>query len=130
MKILKAFVVVAIFTAGLQAMAAIPCRPGMGNCPGVPGDGPPRGREQITITVIGYAEVPSPSCNDLHLQRAINEATEQAISQAEYELGTTAILTRAFRYTNKCEQGITAESARGNSWIVQAFAEYSRPKNY
>lgn len=127
MKILKSFVVVAIFTAGLQAMAAIPCRPGMGNCPGGPGDGPKPIPEETSLTVIGYAEVPSPSCASIHLQRAVHQATEQAIADAEFTLGEGAVQTKAFSYSKRCGQGIYRNSAPGNSWIVQAFAEYARP---
>ena len=54
MKTIRAFIIVAISIACLQATAAIECRPGMGSCPGDggPGDEP--------VTVIGEYSRPKP----------------------------------------------------------------------
>lgn len=107
--------------------AAIPCRPGLGNCPDEPGDGIPRGPGNYSTVAIGYYEIPSPDCGQDDKEFAIQKAKNKALSDAKKILESDDIVrTSQFRIYQECKRGIYATSSKGLSWIVQAFAEYSR----
>lgn len=117
----------------ISARAAIPCRPGMGNCPSEespsqPGRARPLPSEPKQTVGLGYFEVASPSCTNADLALALEGAKERAYDDAASVLRVSRVYrTGDFRvYTQKCEQSIYAGSFRGNSWIVQIAANYQR----
>lgn len=130
MKTLNTFIVLATLAVSLQSFAAIGCRPDM-NCgiqpqePSLPGTGI-NVPELYEMTVIGYAEIPSPRCDDEDLVKAKKIAKNKATSDAHFWLGKDAVITQKFWFTENCEQGTSAESVKGNSWIVQAFAKFEK----
>lgn len=111
--------------------SSIGCRP-LVNCPGdmdrpnLPGSGPVIPVE-VELTVIGYSEIPSPTCDEEDLEQALKNAKAQAVKEAQMRLGKDAVIMGEFRFSKRCGQGIYSNSVEGNSWIVQAFAKY-KPK--
>lgn len=134
MKVLKTLIVIATLTTGAQSFAAIACRPGMNNCPGspdpVPSPTPRPAPELFEVYVGGMAIIPSPDCAVKDLKKAIREATMKAERDAEFFLGSEAMLAKPLLITQSCEQSTYAEAAKGNSWIVQVMGKYELPKPY
>ncbi|QDK36168.1 hypothetical protein [Bdellovibrio sp. NC01] len=125
MKLIKALVFTVSLVAGVNAFAAIACGPGMGNCPPEDGGGGIPAPVDRSMTVIGYAEVASPDCDPADLQIALKQAHKktfaEALSNAKAYFGGKYVITHQIHFSQQCEQGIYANSAPGNSWIVQGF---------
>jgi hypothetical protein len=132
MKTLNIFIVFVTLTLSLQSFAAIGCRP-LVNCPSDPQEPSLSGSGVVIpveteLTVIGYAEVASPTCKQSDLNLAIHIAKNKAIKDAQITLGDDAIQSKEFWFSTDCGQGIYSNSAEGNSWIVQAFAKFKPNK--
>lgn len=125
MKLIKALAFTVSLVVGVNAFAAIACRPGMGNCPPEDGGGGIPAPVDRSATVIGYAEVASPECNPADLQGALKQAHSktfaEALSYAKAYFDGKYVITREIHFSQECGQGIYANSAPGNSWIVQGF---------
>lgn len=125
MKTLNLFIVLATLGMSLPSFAAIDCRPDM-DCwpdPSKPTPPPP-----TRATVIGYSEIPSPECKEEDRLEAIENAVANSYQIAYSRFGKNIVLAKDFFFTQDCKQGIYSTSAKGNSWIVQAFGEFKRSK--
>lgn len=79
------------------------------------------------VTIIGYFEVASPECTQEDYVRAINGSQANALHLAQVRLRTPHVIqVTGYRFSAACKQSIYAGSFQGNSWIIQAFAEFRK----
>ena len=130
MNIFKRILILTVLCFSTNGFTAIGCKPGMNSCPGpkapqLPGGGghyPSNNDYQA----IGYFELPSPECTPADREKAVVGAKARALSDARRVLGTEEInQITEFRLDQRCAQGMYANSSKGFSWIIQAFAKYS-----
>jgi hypothetical protein len=125
---MKVFLFLAMLLTGVLSVEPVQAACGPPKC-NVPDDPtppvPPNPHKPITI--IGYFEVASPDCTQEDYVRAIRGSQANALHLAQVQLRTPNVIqVTGYRYSTACKQSIYAGSFQGNSWIVQAFAEFRK----
>lgn len=81
----------------------------------------------LPVTIIGYFEVAAPECAQEDYVRAVKGSQANALHLAQVRLRTPNVIqVTGYRFNAACKQSIYAGSFQGNSWIVQAIAEFRK----